>query len=369
MRTPFLIGAILMTSLSLQAQRSFFHVYPDPIDPALDQSSSFTDRGILNTGGAGEILAEMPSDMVSRLGSINQDECLFSAVEFVQQDELPVTQHQYNLIFRARHASGDGPDMTDDGLIAFAGPLTTPFSTSQTSLAWNTRITFTTPGPLPCESNFFYGLELEPAPSFPSDGQSVHMAHYELGTFGDWPRIDAPGLAWSFEFGDTVATEDPAVWDIALGTEAPSLQVGNDDPANPGGVNGTLSFGAGGFFPDVSGAGRNDGLVARVADNDNAGGFVFIFMNSGLNPSPFMLPGLGGVLAIDPGAGLRLLRNGDISDDPTAANDYAEVVLVPPGTPTLPDMVGQFVSLQAITMDAGLNLSSLHFSNAMVISL
>lgn len=369
MRTISTLLAVLVTTVSVQAQRSFFHIYPDPIDPAIAQSSSFTDRGILNNGDGGEVLAELPAGMLSHVGGVDLSTCLFSAVEFVEQDEFPLTQHQYNLIFRSRNSNGDGPDTRDEGLIAFAGPLTTPFSNMVTPQAWCTTITFLTPGAMPCSSDFFFGLELAAAPIFPADGQSLHMAHYTLGSVGDWPRQDAPGLAWSFANGISTPTQDSAVWDIALLTEAPTLQLGNDDPNNPGGVNGTLAFGAGGFFPDVSGLTRNDGLVARVSDDSNHGGFAFVFMNSSLNPMPGLLPGIGGVLAINPAGRLRLLRSGSISDNPSAAHNFAEIVLSPPGNPVLPSLLGAFVTFQAITVDATQNLANFFLTNAVRVSL
>lgn len=369
MSNSSILLAMLATTVTVQAQRSFFHIYPDTIDSAITQSTSFTSRGMLDNGEAGEILAELPRGMVSHLGAVDTSTCLISGVMFVQQDELPRTQHQYFLIFRSRSDLGDGPDGDDHGAIVRAGPLTTPFSDSLNPVAWFTILTFITPVDLPCESDFFFGLELAEAPTYPIDGQSVHMAHYTLGMFGDWPRLIAPGLAWSFPLETNALQQDRAVWDIGLLTEAPTLQIGNDDPGNLGGVNRTLSFGAGGFFPDVSETPRIDGLVARVSDDLRPGGFAFVFMNTALNSMPILIPGIGGVLALNAGDRLRLLGSGSISDNPNALHNFAEIVLSPPGNSVMPSLVGAFVSLQAVTVDVTLNLANFHLTNAVRVSL
>lgn len=359
-----LAAACCIPGLAAQ-ERAVFQIYPEPIEPNLAQSTSFTDRGDMNDGSGGVVLAEIPGGLVSHLGATGVGTCEITSVAMVQQDQNPQTQHQYFILFRRRDASGEGPDLSDEGLLAYAGPLPTPVGASSQPEAFDSVINFNTPFPASCDSDYFYGLEIQADPNWPSDGQSLHMAHYELGQYGDWPRVDAPGLAWSAKIGVAPATQIPAVWNLGLGSAAPVLQVGGNDPNNPGGIESTISFGAGGFYPDVSDTGRNDGLHARIGDDENAGGFAILFIGSGPAPSPFGFPGIAGVIDLDLGPGFRQFATATITNNPDWNHQYAGFPIVPPGTPTMPALLGTQAWLQALTLKA--NITDLHMTNRVTV--
>ena len=347
-----LVSVLVLASQALSQDRSLFHIYPD-----LDGwSTSSIGRGATaNPTGVVELLAEIPQSLVlgmGQQGAAKGGTCEVSGYRFTLQDQDGSTQEAYSLLARPRDISGVGPDMAATPLYT-SGPFQSPQGQAGIASAWLVTVAFQSPVQLPCDSGqIFHGVELAAAPLWPAgDGLSCWLADYLGGAFGSNPRATAPGLAWSVEAGG-VPQRVTSVWDMAFISLAPSFAVGT---INPGGgrINNTMvamadtDFGAGGFYPDVSGALRADGLAARVYDSGAPGGQAFVLLSLGPSPSgpiPVAFVSIGDLL-VDPLL-LILAGQGTIASTPP---EIATMQLVPPAGVS-PSNIGLTIWWQALTL-------------------
>ena len=352
----FLGLAAGMTFVSLAAAQTpnNYEIYPDPI--ANQATTTYTTRGTLGSG-PGEVLQEWPINLVAGIGD-NGTTCQFVGAEFLTQDQDASTPEQYSVVARA-DAMGM-PDVT--ALLLNATGLSTPAGTGIT--AWRITVTFASPFNAPCDKGMYVGLGLSGNATWTADGQSLHGAAYVFpgGTFpmvGDHPRQNAPKLTWNVA---NMVVSQPGtgfVYSFAMRTNAPVLNIGNEDPLSsrsPGGI----SYGAGGFFPDVKSAGRDDGLRARVRDNANTGGMAFVLLGTGSFPMGLALGGFQGHIYLSP-AGLIMslpIWQGSI------VNNEALIQIAPPTAIPAP---GWNVYFQAITVNA--SLGNARFTNLAGVSL
>ncbi len=288
--------AIFQASASAQS-RGVFTNYPD----SQLLSTSFIDRGVASTNGnAVELLNEMPQGAVAGLGD-NGTACRIHSMLMVLQDEEASTQEQWRLMARPRDMTTGGPDTSN--VVFQTGALSTPPGLTG-GQAWIFTVTFNTPATVPCDT-WFYGVALNAAPLWPggSDGLSMHMAHYTMGTLGAHPRATAPNLGWSNDASATTVSSHDYVWAVTLNPDAPSMQVGAIDPGSARVSASTghpdTSFGVAGFFPDVSGAPRSDGIATRIYDAGNPGAVTGVLFSLGPNAVGAAIPGVTGRVYID----------------------------------------------------------------------
>ncbi len=354
---PFASASVLVLAsqaLSQSQERSLFHIYPD-----LDGwNTSYIGRGAAATqNGVVELLAEIPQGLVlgmGQQGGLNGGSCEVSNYSFTIQDQDGGTQEAYSILARPRDASGIGPDMVAAPLYT-SGPYQSPAGQSLVAGAWWVTVTFQTPVQLPCNSgDIFHGVELAAGPTWPTnDGLSCWYADYTGGTFGSNPISAAPGLAWSTSIGTTPQVAS-YVWDMAFHSQAPSFALGNIDPT--GGridnINSRMpdtDFGAGGFFPDISGAGRSDGIAARVYDSGAPGGQAYVFLSLGVAPTPIPVSFVSlGDLIVDP---LLLILAGQGTISPTAPEIALMQILPPSSVPA--SNIGLTLWWQALTLSTG----------------
>lgn len=345
---PLLALAACAFASPLTAQRGIFAVFPD--DGLL--SSFFTDRGVMNAGAAGDALNELPRGLVDGVGQVGGGACQLFGMICVVQDEQAMTQESFSLVARPRAASGTGPDTAS--VLYRAGPVSTPPG-QVGQQAWIVTLAFQTPVTVPCGSDWFHGIGLPVASAWPAqDGLSLQLADYTQGTLGDHPRVGAPNLGWSLDATGAQVQSQPYVWSVALRTSGPSLQVGAVDPANTrtstAANQGTTTFGVGGFFPDVSGAPRSDGLEVRFYDVQAAGAPTGILFSFAQAPTPLPLPGVLGELRIDV-ATLVAFPGGVIA--PTAPERVIAPFLPPGSLPVSLAGSGAVVWFQGVVLDPG----------------
>ncbi len=310
MRTSLVVfAALAATPLVSAQQRGIFAVFPD--EQLL--SVSFIDRGAMNTTrAAGEVLNEMPRGLVAGLGMDSTGACNLNDMQVVVQDQNAATVETFGIVARPRAASGTGPD-TATPSFRFTGLQTPQQSGAQ---AWVFTLTFQNPQPVPA-TDFFHGIVLPAAPTWPAtDGLAAQMAHYSQGLLGDHPRATAPRLGWSIDSGGGAPANHDYVWSATVDTRTPTLQMGAVDPANvrtaPLAGQGRTTFGAGGFYPDVAGAARSDGLEVRIYDAGSPGASTAILSSFGLAAAPIPITGIQGRLLLDP-ASLMAFPGGSIA--------------------------------------------------------
>lgn len=343
MRT-FVVCTSLLLAATLPAQRGVFAISPD----SGFVGDFFIDRGATSTSGnPGEILAEMPRGLAGGLGTNSAGTCRMLGLLLNLQDENAATAETFGVVGRARAASGTGPNRT--ATIFAGGGLQTPTGTGR--LAWVFTINFQTGGAvLPC-NDWFFGASL-PALRSATDGLWPQLAHYTLGTYGDNPRAGAPNLAWSIDTTAAQLQSHPWVWSVGLLPAGPTIQFGANDPnttrINPTLNQGTTTFGAGGFFPNVSGTGRADGLDVRIMDAQNGGAVTSVLFAFGIAATPITFTGVLGQLYLDP-VTLFAFPGGTIS---TTQPRQARGVFLPAGTiPSSLAGTGARAYIQAAVLD------------------
>lgn len=332
-------GATFVSLAAAQTPNNY-EIYPDPI--ANQGGTTYTTRGTLGSG-PGEVLQELPINLVAGIGDIGTS-CQFVGAEFLTQDQDASTQEMYSVVARA-DATGM-PDVTAQ-LLNVTG-LSTPVGTG--IAAWRITVTFGTPFNAPCDKGMYVGLGLSGNATWTADGQSLHAAAYVWpgGTFpttGDNPRQGAPKLTWNVA---NMVVSQPGtgfVYSFAMRTVAAVLNMGNEDPLStrsPGGI----SYGAGGFFPEVKSPGRDDGLRARVRDATNNGGMAFLLLGTGSFPMGLPLGGFQGHIYLSPAGILFTVPTWTAS----IVNNEALLQVIPPTAIPAP---GFTVYFQGITVGQG----------------
>ncbi|MBK8975960.1 MAG: hypothetical protein IPM29_08535 [Planctomycetes bacterium] len=359
---PLVTVLAMASALAAQNDRGFISVYPD----SRFASATYIDRGIGNPPSVApvECLNEMPQGLVFGVGD-NGTACQIGQITFVIQDQQNTTQDTAAIIMRPRDAQTLAPSRTQ-----------TIFQTAQLGLptgvngarAMGLVTTFTTPITVPCNS-YFYGLALPSAPNWPTtDGVALQAAAYTLGTTGDNPRANAPELGWSYDGTQAPAT-DPHGWSVALLPAMPTVAAGANDPnstrtaATTGHSNTT--FGAGGFYPDISGTNRSDGIDVRIYDAGAPGGLCGILFSFGVQtiPTSISLPGvtIRGRLYLDPA---QMTVWGARPIAATAPEESITPFLPPSSIPS--SVTGNNVYFQALTIDGN---GAIALSNAVGMNL
>lgn len=340
---------ILALAAAANAQSNHFEIYSG--------CTNFTSRGTLGAN-AGEILIQVPG---SNFAGVCQDATgtgtSLESFQYVTQDQNGATQSTYTMLVRA-DAAGQ-PDATAAGVLLRLGPLVTPPSTTTTPIAWVLTTALATPSTgLPLCGTYYHGMEVEAAPLWSVDGQSVHICSYFLMgvTQADNPAPPpnpVPNVAWSIDYAANLVNQPaPRALRLGLGSPGPVLNMGNVDPyvsfQNCVMTMGYRSWGAGGIWPCSNsnrGGIRDDGLDARVRDAANANGAFAMFASS-----HFVCPGLpapggwfGAVYLSLPA--MEYLAAGVID-----AQGVGIVTLLQPGTPVPLAVLGRAIPFQAFTL-------------------
>lgn len=353
------VGLLIAGLASAQNNQNLFEIYPEPNGG----STTFTSR--LSVGvNNGETLAEIPAASFKGVGD-NGVDCRTGAIRIVEQDQNGVTQDQYYLISRLPNPSATppGPMPGAAGANWFTNFIPMPASTTIGPVAWIITVTFAQPSPtVPCEGGWFLGVGHQAAPGWAAtDGCSTHMADNTQGTLGDNGRTGAPRQDSWYGIGGYLVppTYSPAStarsMRIAALNGAPTLNQGGLNPNNTRQPAPPNNFGLGGLFPDVSGAPRSDGALARLVSLQNAGGIALILGSApGFIPGGIVVPGIGGRLWISPSP-LFVLAVAPLS----TAGATGDVTIAPPGS--LAGLGGASFGMQALVLDS--TFTTFTFSN------
>ena len=350
-------AAILTSWAGVNAQGNYYEVWPDSV--VASGTTTATTRGTLNTS-AGDVLQEWPVDMVAGVGDTGAG-CQFIGAYYRHQDQDAATQENYSIIVRKADPTG-AVDPTPGGILFQGATMQTPLGSGIT--AWYATVGFTTPVTLPCSTGLFAGLYMDVAPGWSAtDGHSMHMAAYvDLGPpyppVGDNPRAMARNISWNTSNG--VVTNPPSgrVFAFALMTMAPVLNMGNIDPNSTRSAGG-ISYGAGGFFPEVKlGALRDDGLIARVRDITNSGGTAHVLLGIGSLPPGLPLPPFRGHIYLNPAGAIVPVGSATLN------GGIATITVAPPGA--IPPLLGFSLWFQAVTLSSG--FTNPRFTNAQGVS-
>ncbi len=341
--------ATLACATAAHAQDCFFEIYSG--------CTNFTSRGTLGAS-AGEYLVEVPH---THFAGVCQDATgsgtSLRAFEYVTQDQNAATQSSYSMVVRRADTSGR-PDPTSAGRLLRLGPILTPPSTLATPMAWWLTSTLATPSTaLPLCDTFFFGMELDAAPLWTQDGQSIHTCTYYpiTNSQGDNPAPPPdviPNLAWNIHATTGSVTQPaPRAFRLAVGSPAPVLNLGNVDLTMRSGncllALGQRSWGAGGMWPasNADGLGaRDDGLDARVRDVIAAGGWFAIFASSSIGCPGVPVAGWFGAVHAYLGD-LAFVTAGRLDN-----LGVGTTTVLTPGTRVPLDVMGRSIPFQAFTL-------------------
>lgn len=329
---PCLLGA-------LSAQNEFGIFPRNPL--GLNQTcTTFTSRAPLAMD-PGDILMEVPASHFSGVGhDAAGGGTLVNGVRYLTQDQNAATVESYSFVVRPQ-AAGGGPDRTTT--IFSLGPLTLP--TGVGTVAWMISPALGTPTTAIPQCNTYYmGATVTPAPGWPSDGQSFHIANYYCqanNNCGDNPAANnVPNIAWNINTASNqVLQPNQRTLRFYLLTPAAILNLGNVDPtiatthclATAPAPYTNTSYGVGGMWPGAQHATgpRNDGLNANVRDSASSGGFFVVFFGVDLPCPGIPLSGLAnGGLYLNPALPLVPVASGSM----TAAEVF--VTILPPASAT-----------------------------------
>lgn len=249
----------------------------------------FVRRG---TFGAlqGSIFQSYPPSHFRGIGD-DGSACSLRGVQFLIQDQDRRTQEAWTVA--VRRGDANGPWAGSAGLIAGL-PAATPPDTGSGTQVWEITLDATTPIAIPCAGEFFVGHQLPAAVGWPVvDGLApwVYLYREDPNLFG------LPHHAWQIIGSvDTGVPSQPdrQVINIALRTTSATLTIGTvSDPITHPGQR-SPDFGPTGMYPDVdSGPGSAaHGLLFRVRDRANAGGFAILLLGSTFDP-PLSLGNFG----------------------------------------------------------------------------
>jgi hypothetical protein len=350
-------AAGVLSSASLKGQTmNVFEIYPDPVGSSTTFASRASDPNPMvdNGNAARELLQEVPGSFFAHIGDFQSGGGLPRAHGFkvFTQDEKGSTPETYSFLFRRERSPGGGIDTTAAGVIFQTGPLPTPPpGPGGPIVAWDVKMTFTTPITLPTRATFYMGVSLAAAPgwSMGIDGQSVHAAAYPpSGPWGDFPRPGAPSHAFKVVGGVASLTSPARCWNVGLLSQAPVLNLGGRAPGNTRQAAPPDNFGGGGLYPDVGGlmAGRFDDLVARTRAYDMRGGFSLLYLSSGRGPGIGVF-GVPGTFLLDP---LVLVRMGTSPLDANGISKF-EMPLGPGPSVFRTSLVGLVLNFQAVAAD------------------
>ena len=335
---------ILCLACSLSAQvDDKFEIYPARNSAS---STGATRPAPVTTSGI-EFLQEVPGKLFSGVGDDNTGGCSATAFTMMTQDQNQATQETFNVVFRKNLAAG-GPDASVSGLILRTGDITLWGAGSGLAAA-NFTLTFTTPVVIPCSGGFSCGIEFRAAPQWTTDGQSIWYADYAAGTAGDNPRSGAPKHTFLVSGGSATATSASQVLAVAIRSKAPCTNLGNFDPGTTR-IASKISYGAGGMYPAIKAAPRDDGLMLRLIDTPNLGGSGHTFMSVGIGSFGFpFLPGVFGHIWL-PLTPLIYIGSFPINDD-GAGVGVGTLGLANPGA--IPSSPGIILGFTTITINAG----------------
>ena len=339
MRFP--IAALLLiasTGTSLLAQGDFI-LYPTKTG----NSTTFVDRF---STSAVEVLQGLHRDNFAGIGD-NGTTCEVNSVYHWAVDENPSTTETYSVVFRSQEATSRRPDLTPSGLIASAGPFTSPPNPTTTRATFFVTDTFATPITIPCQGGVFVGLDLPASPNWPaSDGHAVYVAWYyppATSPLGDNPRFGAPRTAFGNTSGTLVRPQSNLLLRIGMLVDSAVLNIGGIDPAATNQMPAGSNYGAGGLYPDISGMPRSDGLDVMIEDQGKPNGMAALFMSTGITSlGGINLAPITGQLWLDPLA-ITPLTTGSLD-----AAGIGVIPLAPPGS--IPSgLVGGDIAFQAVT--------------------
>lgn len=345
---------VAATATALLPAQNWFQVYPER------NGTSVTY--VTRPGGFGqvEVLTELPGDVIAGVGD-NSAACEAVGYRVYTVDENPSTVEQFDVVVRQADSTGQ-PAFPE---LSRAGPFATPPSTVTARTTVVLTVTFATPLPLPCQGTWFHGVDLYAATPGPtSDGLAIWSSYYYPPTtgsmprpFGDNPRLGAPNLAWNVIGSSVSRVGQPTTYRMGPLVATPVLAAGGIDPANTfQSPLGSPNYGAGGLFPDVSGAPRADGIGVLVEDASRTGGLAWVLLGLQMTPMGLPLFGFGGRLYVDPslliafgsqpigatGAEFTLLAPGSITSSAIGARVHYQAVVVggPAGTAALSNATG-----------------------------
>jgi len=338
------IGIGLAGAATAQNNQNLFEIYPGATTYTLRQTAGSNEESFL----------EVPGGAYTGVGD-DGTICKGGAVRVVSQDQNGCTLEQYYLVARNPNPANTppGPAGGAAGIRWQTGFLPFPTNTTCAGAAFIITVTFGgLPPTVPCEGNWFLGIGFTPpnGPVFPADGQSVHGADYVAGTAGDNPRASAPPIHWGgvggLPGGPATFLSDVLAERIGLRTAGHILNMGALNPANTRQAAGTVNFGAGGIYPDVSGAPRSDGLNVRVTAAQYPAGASIVFLSSGPGiPGGVPVGGITGRFWLNPGV---LFPLGVMT---LSATGVGTLVAAPPASLS-PSLVGAVLSVQGIDLNA-----------------
>lgn len=358
MRLSFSLLAACTLGASLAAQNNFI-LYPDDARSATSVASRYSFGAL-----AGEMLQQVPASALAGIGD-NGTACQVTNMSFILQDQNNATQENYTVIFRSATGTG-APDATPTGIIAQSSSLLSPLGTGGVA-AYLVTVTFTSPLALPCTGDYFFGVSFTAASGWTTstDGISIHNAYNPpTGTLGSNARSTAPTIAWQiFDPGTGTAAfqaSSARVANIALGTAAPVLAIGNRDPLSTRSTGG-IDYGLGGLYPAVKLGTRDDGLDARINDTPSIGGVGVVFVGLGSFGPAIPIPGFLGRVYLD--LTFPVIEFVAASITGTTVG-YGKVQLASPGV--IPSSPGVTLYFQAFTVDSG--FANPRISNAIAVS-
>lgn len=245
MRSSTILAPFLLAALA-NAQSNHFEIYSG--------CTNFTARGTL-LANAGEILIQVPG---SNFAGVCQDATgrgtSLTTFQYLTQDQNGATQSTYSMLLRAD--AGGRPDATPAGVLLRLGPLATPPSTVITPIAWLLTTALATPSTaVPLCGTYYHGMEVEAAPLWSRDGQSIHACSYPDADNPAPPPDPVPNVAWIIDYTNQVVNQPPLprALRLGLGSPGPVLNIGNVDPTMPGrnclATLGQRSWGVGGIWP------------------------------------------------------------------------------------------------------------------------
>jgi hypothetical protein len=337
---------VFLAASAVAAQTNPFVVFPQDPERQTVTASSYVRRPDWNM--AAEAFQEMGNLMFRGVGDAAGGTCTARAFYHWAADENTATSETYGIILRTGTTTpGNGPDPTLAGEIVRVTGLTTPTGGGGRGTFIITDA-FATPVTLPCETEWFQGIEFPANLSWPAtDGHSAWAADppgFSPATVGDNPRAGAPRVTWRIGTGGAVVT---TAWTYIMGVrvDSPVFHIGGVDPlSSRQGAGGGPNLGMGGLFPDVSGTPRSDGLTLRVQDNVQPNGLGVFFLSTSFASLPFTFPGFGGRIYVDLSS--MLWSGGPVS----MTNGAAELVLAPPNViPT--SLQRRSLVMQALVVD------------------
>jgi hypothetical protein len=313
------------------------------------RSTAFASRGGLPQSASVMLLQRIAADQICGRSAITG----FRTT--LQYDAYPVAQVIYYEVRVNALASATGaPDVTSPAL-ASIGPFTIPATTAPT--AWLISAKFSSPVQVPTQLGVpggdLYSAIVLPAPLPGFLPLSMHMSSNEpmrASAVGYSGKAGVAGLAWHTVTGTGPATEtaNNAAWDIRTNFM--------DDVCQGFAQRATVNnFGYAGLFPDTV---NGEAPGWRVRCTASPGSQTLLLISSRLSPTPVQVPGIRGLLCIDPTFAL-LLAVGTTVIDPSQPAGTSQALIGP-----FPSALAGGVNLfaQAVTLDSGSRLVS--FSTA-----